>query len=192
MLKKGLRVKYSQLRSLLTPQNILDQSLAIANAALQLPIWHFTNYHIFLPIAHKKEVDTEGLISIILGKDKNLIVPKVVSETQLSHYLLTDNTPLNNNSWGVPEPQDGITIAPSSIDVVFIPLLAFDLKGNRIGYGKGFYDRFLSECRKDVLKIGLSFFEAEDRIEDISENDVPLDYCITSNKTYSFKSDSNG
>jgi 5-formyltetrahydrofolate cyclo-ligase len=191
MLKNGLRVKYSQLRSLLSSQNILDNSLNIANASLQLPIWQLHYYHVFLPIENKKEVDTEGLISIILGKDKNLIVPKVISETQLSHYLLTDNTKFKTNSWGVPEPEDGILIAPKNIDVVFIPLLAFDLQGNRIGYGKGYYDRFLSECRKDVIKIGLSFFEAEDKIEDISVDDIPLNYCITPTKTYSFDSTPN-
>ena len=188
MLKSGLRFKYSQLRSLLSSKNILDNSLTIANASLKLPIWQLHNYHIFLPIQNKREVDTEGLISIILGKDKNLIVPKVISETQLSHYLLTDNTKFKTNPWGVPEPEDGILIAPKNIDVVFIPLLAFDLEGNRIGYGKGYYDRFLSECRKDVIKIGLSFFEAEDKIEDVSIDDIPLDYCITPTKTYSFDS----
>jgi 5-formyltetrahydrofolate cyclo-ligase len=55
--------------------------------------------------------------------------------------------------------------------VVFVPLLAFDKKGNRVGYGKGFYDAFLSKCKPETIKIGLSFFEAEETIDDVFEND---------------------
>ena len=104
----------------------------------------------------------------------------------LIHYLLTDNTKLKTNKWNVPEPVDGIQIPPNKIEVVFIPLMAYDTKGNRVGYGKGFYDRFLQQCNPDVIKIGLSLFEPEDKIEDVFENDIPLDYCITPNKIYSF------
>lgn len=86
----------------------------------------------------------------------------------------------------MPEPLDGIEISPLKIDVVFIPLLAFDKKGNRIGYGKGFYDQFLSDCKADVIKIGLSFFEAEEAITDVYKDDVPLDYCVTPQQIYRF------
>jgi 5-formyltetrahydrofolate cyclo-ligase len=72
------------------------------------------------------------------------------------------------------------------IDLVFIPLLACDLQGNRVGYGKGFYDRFLSKCRYDVKKIGLSFFDPVDKIEDVNVFDIPLDECITPKKTWVF------
>lgn len=186
MLKKDLRLKYSSLRNSLSPTQITEQSIAIANLILQLPIWKFQYFHIFLPIENKFEIDTEGIISILLGFDKNVIVPKIISQTELEHYLLTDNTKFTTNSLNIPEPEDGIIIDPKKLDVVFIPLLAFDEFGNRIGYGKGYYDRFLSKCSEDVLKIGLSFFEAENKIEDISTTDIPLDYCITPVKTYSF------
>jgi 5-formyltetrahydrofolate cyclo-ligase len=72
------------------------------------------------------------------------------------------------------------------IDVVFVPLLAYDKLGNRVGYGKGFYDKFLNQCKPDVLKIGLSFFEPEELIEDVFENDVKLDFCVTSEKVICF------
>jgi len=186
MLKKDLRLKYSRLRSSLSPTQITKQSIAIANSVLQLPIWQFQYFHIFLPIENKFEIDTEGIIAILLGLDKNVIIPKIASNTQLEHYLLTDNTKFTNNSLNIPEPVDGILINPKKLDVVFIPLLAFDKCGNRIGYGKGYYDRFLNECRLDVVKIGLSFFEAEHEIQDISSTDIPLDYCVTPIKTYSF------
>ncbi|MFX0556277.1 5-formyltetrahydrofolate cyclo-ligase [Maribacter sp. CXY002] len=186
MLKKDLREKYDTLRAELSTVSLASKSLSIANISLELPIWTFNYYHIFLPIKTKKEVDTINLLSILQGKDKNIIVPKVVTNTSLEHYLLTDNTRFKNSHWGVPEPIDGIPIQPEKIDVVFIPLLAFDQKGNRVGYGKGFYDRFLKECKKDVIKVGLSLFEAEDKISDIDPNDIPLDFCVTPENIYSF------
>ena len=85
-----------------------------------------------------------------------------------------------------PEPVDGVEIPSTKIDVVFVPLLAFDEKGNRAGYGKGFYDAFLSECKPDAIKIGLSFFESEELITDVFEGDVKLDYCVTPNSIHSF------
>ena len=186
MLKKDLRLKYSRLRNLITPTLLDQQSIAIANSVLQLPIWENQYFHIFLPIEKNIEIDTEGIISILLGFDKNVIVPKVISNTELEHYLLTDNTKFKINSLHIPEPVDGITVPPNKIDVVFIPLLAFDKLGNRIGYGKGYYDRFLSQCKTNVIKIGLSLFQPEDLIEDIAPTDIPLDYCVTPKKTYTF------
>jgi 5-formyltetrahydrofolate cyclo-ligase len=187
MLKKDLRLKYSRLRSALTPADIIEKSIVIANSVLLLPIWDLQNYHIFLPIEKKLEIDTQGIISILLGFDKNIVVPKISSPTSLEHYLLTDNTKFVTNVLGIPEPLDGITVKPKKIDVVFVPLLAFDEHGNRIGYGKGYYDRFMNECRPSVIKIGLSFFEAEPAIDDVLPTDIPLDYCVTATKTYSFK-----
>ena len=187
MVKKLLRLKYLTLRDGLSASYINDHSLMIANALLKLPIWDFQNYHVFLPIEKRSEIDTEGIIATLLGMDKNVIVPKTVSSTVLAHYLLTDNTRFTLNKWGIPEPVEGITVEPEKIDVVFIPLLAYDLKGNRIGYGKGFYDRFLAQCRPEVVKIGLSFFDPEQQIEGIELTDVSLDYCVTPHRTYSFK-----
>ncbi|PIB27237.1 5-formyltetrahydrofolate cyclo-ligase [Maribacter sp. 4U21] len=187
MLKKDLSIKYSELRKSLTPAQLASQSLRISNNALQLPIWSFDYYHIFLPIQEKMEIDTVNIISILQGKDKNIVVPKIRAKTYLEHYLLTDSTLFVTNSWGVPEPVDGILIDPKKIDVVFLPLLAFDEMGNRLGYGKGFYDQFLKECRPDVLKIGLSVFEAEISIDDVNNDDVPLNFCITPEKNYTFK-----
>ena len=81
---------------------------------------------------------------------------------------------------------DGIEITPEKLDVIFIPLLGFDKQGNRVGYGKGYYDRFLHQCKPEALKIGLSFFEAETTlIQDTTEHDVPLDVCVTPTQVYS-------
>ena len=186
MLKKELRVKNLSLRNSLTTEHISEQSLQLANTLLTLPIWNFSYYHLFLSITEKKEVDTSYILSILQGKDKNVVLPKMADDQKLIHFLLTDNTIIKPNKWGVPEPLEGIEVPTNKIEVIFLPLLAFDNKGNRVGYGKGFYDIFLKECNPNVLKIGLSLFEAEDLIADISPDDIPLDYCITPNKVYTF------
>lgn len=185
--KSQFRAKYKQLRSELSLDNVEDKSLNIANLTLQLPIWDKTNYHLFLSIEEQKEVNSDYLLNILSGKDKNIILSKSnFSDYSLSHYLLTDNTVIRKNKYNIPEPQGGIQISEDNIDVVFIPLLAFDEKGNRIGYGKGFYDRFLNACKPETIKIGLSFFEAEQTTIASEDTDVKLDYCISPNQIYKF------
>ena len=90
------------------------------------------------------------------------------------------------NKFGIVEPSDGEKIDTADIDLVLTPLLTFDKTGNRVGFGKGFYDKIFSRCRSDVIKIGLSFFEATGIIEDINQFDVPLNYCVTPKKVYRF------
>lgn len=187
MTKSELRKKYKILRDDLSIDNLEDLSLSVANQLLILPIWEHVFYHLFLTIEEQKEVNTAYILNILSGKDKNIIISKSDFKTGLmTNFLLTDNTIIKKNNYNIPEPVDGIEILPNKIEVVFVPLLAFDKKGNRVGYGKGFYDRFLSECNPETIKIGLSFFEAEDRILDIFESDVKLDYCVTPKKVYSF------
>ena len=187
MTKKELRIKYKELRRALTPEEAEDKSLVIANRLLQLDIWNKAYFHLFLTIEEQKEINTEVILQVIAGKDKDVIVSRSDFETfSMVHYLLTDNTRLMKNAYGIPEPVDGIEVPANKIDVVFVPLLAFDITGHRTGYGKGFYDRFLSQCRSDVIKIGLSFFEAEEKISDTNPTDIILDYCITPNNVYKF------
>ena len=187
MLKHELRKKYRKLRAGITPLQASDLSMVLANQSLQIPIWDFFYYHIFLSIETQREVDTLPLITVLQAKDKQLIVPKVSGPNSMEHYLLTDATRLKKNRWGIPEPEDGLRVPEEKIDLVFLPLLAFDLQGNRVGYGKGFYDIFLERCRRDVVKVGLSFFGAEESpITDLHENDMKLDYCITPEKIYAF------
>ncbi len=186
MLKKLLRSSYITKRSSLSKAKLTSDSISIANKLLELPIWHFDYYHLFLSITDKKEVDSSPILSILQGKDKHIVIPKVIDSNNLNHFLLTDSTTFIFSKWGVPEPLDGIPISPKKLDVVFVPLLAFDRDGNRVGYGKGFYDGFLSQCRKDVIKVGVSFFEAENKITDVHDADIKLDYCVTPNQVYSF------
>jgi 5-formyltetrahydrofolate cyclo-ligase len=187
MLKKELRAKYKALRNQLSENDLEELSLAIANKVLTLPIWEKTYFHIFLPITEHKEVNTEFILHLLSGKDKEIIISKSDFETrEMTHFLLTDNTKIKKNEYNIPEPIDGLEVPANKIDVVFVPLLAFDKNGHRAGYGKGFYDKFLMECKPETIKIGLSFFEAEENIEDVFVNDVKLDHCVTPNAVYRF------
>ncbi len=187
MTKNEIRTKYRTLRKGLTPEEVETQSLAIANRLLELPVWDKTYYHLFLSIEEQREVQTELVLHLLAGKDKEVVVARSDFESyEMQHYLLTDNTRLIKNEYGIPEPVDGLEVPDEKLDVIFIPLLAFDIFGNRLGYGKGFYDRFLAKCRPDVVKIGLSFFEATAEALPNTPNDILLDYCVTPKRVYQF------
>ncbi|SEP89295.1 5-formyltetrahydrofolate cyclo-ligase [Flavobacterium urocaniciphilum] len=187
MTKKELRQKYKALRKQLTDYEVEEYSLEIANQLIHLDIWNRNFYHLFLPIESQHEVDTEFILQVLAGKDKDVVVSKSDFETrEMTHFLLTDNTKIKKNEYDIPEPVDGLEVPVSKIDVVFVPLLAYDVNGNRVGYGKGFYDKFLSECQPNVLKIGLSFFEAEELISDVLPTDIQLDICVSLTTVYNF------
>ena len=157
MLKKEIRAVFKSKRGSISSKIHEDLSVEIANQCLKLDIWNFTNYHIFLPIKKNKEINTKHIIQIIQGRDKNVILPKIESDLYIKNYLLTDSTLLITNSLGISEPQNGLQVNVSELDVIFLPLLAFDKFGNRVGYGKGYYDKMLSECSENSIKVGLSF-----------------------------------
>jgi len=187
MTKVEVRKKYKALRKNLNLSQIDDYSLLIANQLLKLSIWEKDYYHIYLPITSQKEVNTEYILNIISGKDKHVVISKSNFSTyQLTHFLLTDATKIKLNSYNIPEPIDGIEIDIKHLDVIFVPLLAFNNNGHRVGYGKGFYDRFLAQCNPDTVKIGLSFFEAEVHFNDVTSSDIKLDICVTPKNIYSF------
>jgi 5-formyltetrahydrofolate cyclo-ligase len=189
MLKKEARIFYKDKRAKLSFNEIEEQSIAIANQLLKLKPDKFWDknlyYHLFLSIQEQREVNTEHLLNILFAKDKEIIVAKSEFKTrEMINYLLTENTRIKKNKYNIPEPLDGIEVPHKKIDVVFIPLLAYDKSGNRVGYGKGFYDRLLAKT--DCIKIGLSFFEPLEQIEDTNENDIPLNYCITPKTVHFF------
>ena len=186
MKKKELKKLYLEKRNSI---NIELLSQRILNNIKSINyILKYENYHIFLSINNKNEIYTQSIIDFLKIYNKNIIIPKSnFSDNSMSSYLYEENTIIEENKYGIPEPINGKKIDDSSIDVIFIPLLAFDKRGYRVGYGKGFYDRFLSKCKKNILKIGLSFFNVEEEnIFDINEFDVKLDLCITPNKIYKF------
>ncbi len=143
--------------------------------------------HLFLSIDSNSEVDTRPLIDRVRADFPaiRIAVPRV-SGDDLESLVLDESTQLELSSWNVPEPVDDRFVEPQTIDLVVVPLLAFDRRGYRVGYGKGFYDRFFKTCRNDCLKVGVSFFPPAESIEDTNENDVRLNYCLTPIQTYKF------
>ncbi len=191
MTKQEIRLKYKALRKQLSENELEEWSLQIANQLIGLDIWQHNFYHLFLPIVTQNEINTEYILQILAGKDKNIVLSKSdFSTREMTHFLLTDNTKISRNEYGIPEPieteRNGIEIQSKKIDVVFVPLLGFDKKGHRVGYGKGFYDLFLANCKSDVLKIGLSFFPPENTSFDVLSTDIQLDLCVTPSEIYKF------
>ncbi len=187
MNKATARSIYKVKRNELSLDERENRSLQIANRLLKLPIWEFEYFHIYLPIEKLKEVDTSFLLHILQGKDKHIIISKSnFSDFSMQHFLLTDATKIKVNKHGIPEPEKGIEIESQKLEVVFLPLLTADLNGNRVGYGKGFYDRFLEKCKPDVIKIGLSFFEPIEEITDVNSTDMKLNYLVTHQNIFQF------
>ena len=122
-----------------------------------------------------------------LHHNVRLSLPRVNSAKQiLESVFFNPSTVLKNNSWGIPEPQEGKLTDPTEIDMVLVPMLIFDERGHRVGYGKGFYDKFLATTNADCKRIGMCLFDPVDRIDDINEFDQVLDQCITPNGSYKF------
>lgn len=145
--------------------------------------------HVFLPIASRREVDTWSLIRWMQETWPALqwaLSRSNLSTGDMEHFIWTPATTLVSNKYGIPEPDGGTRVLPEVLDLVFVPLLAFDRKGHRVGYGKGMYDRFLQQCRPGVRTIGLSLFEPVEKIEDISPADVPLQTVVTPYFIYHF------
>lgn len=135
------------------------------------------------------EPDADLLTRSLLTRFPQLQVayPKILDEDGNMEALLPSHVAgLIPGRWNIPEPERGEIVDPLQLELVLVPLLAFDLQGHRVGYGKGYYDRFLQRCRPEVIRLGVSFFEPVDRIEDTGYFDVPLSRCITPGCLYEF------
>ena len=142
--------------------------------------------HIYLPIANKAEIDTWPIIQYLWSKNTKVIVPKMEPNSMLSSWILTPDTKMSVNKWKVPEPVDAEPAANNTIDMVILPLLVCDKLGNRIGYGMGYYDRFLASVKQKLMKVGLSYFSPIDIISNPDPWDIPLDYCISPDEVIKF------
>lgn len=187
MTKQQARDAYLQKRMLLTDGELhrMNDLLLIRFQQLGLPPVYWV--HTFLPMLTSKEPDTEPLLRYLLLRHPGMqiAVPRVQGN-ELVQVHLTDELPLLPNRWGITEPQGGKELAAEATDLVLTPLLAFDQRGYRVGYGKGYYDRFLAKCRPDVITVGLSFFDPVPVISNTDAFDVPLKYCITPQQIYEF------
>jgi 5-formyltetrahydrofolate cyclo-ligase len=187
MKKSALRKQANLLRAQLDPEAIQTLSKQLLTQFSTLNFNGVKVLHIFLPIHEKNEPDTFLLIEWLREQhpDIKIIVPKSDFSTFLmTHHVLGDHKELQKNAFNILEPQQGEE-HKGDIDMVILPLLAFDSRGYRAGYGKGFYDRFLQGM--DTLKVGLSFFEVSEDIEDVNEHDLKLDLCLTPGKLYDFR-----
>ena len=189
MTKNTLRRIYKEKRKQISSKEkqIWTDLILINFQKLELP---FINcVHTYLAIGNQNEIETDNIIRFLkfIYPGITTVVPKInLDEGEMKHYIFNDDVEMKANDFGIIEPIKGEKIDARQIDLVLTPLLAVDCVGFRVGYGKGFYDKFLRQCRRDVIKIGLSFFEPVELIEDINSFDIPLNYCITPNSVYSF------
>lgn len=193
--KQECRVKSKFMRNQLTTDEYVKLNLQILENFKRLStiLKNVEYLHTYLPIIKNKEPNSLLVIDYlkIVWPEINLVVPKSDLKTNLmTHHLLAEGQELILNKWNIEEPVGGRLISEQLIDVVLLPLLAFDRYGTRVGYGKGYYDKFLASCRPDVKKVGLSIFDPIDKITDIEPHDVPLDLCITPSKIWRFGNES--
>jgi 5-formyltetrahydrofolate cyclo-ligase len=189
LIKKEIRAIHIEKRNLLDVDAIKEMSENIVNNFRTLALQGAQILLSYYPIPERREFDVTICEQLLALENENLQVawPKLMSDNvSMQAIAVHKNTVLVENRYNILEPISDEYIDPQLIDVVFVPLLAFDNKGYRVGYGKGFYDRYLPKCAQDVVKIGFSYFEALDAIEDVNEYDVPLNYCITPTRVYEF------
>ncbi len=187
MTKDECRKLFSEKRKRLSDPELKSASEKIILQLLNHEDLTGKTISIFLPIQAKREIDTFPLLERKNELTARFALPVAdFSSGTMQHLEYENMQQLAPNNYGILEPANGRTVTAAEIDIVIVPLLCFDLKGYRVGYGKGFYDRFLSSCRNDCRFIGLSVFAPIETISDADEHDVPLHTCITPEKIYQF------
>lgn len=190
MKKAELRVSYQNKRSALSHTEYLQLNHHLCeNFFAHIDLSFSKVVHTFIGIEKKKEPDTWPIIDRMKREfpQIRLSIPRVNDQTsELENFFFEGVHQLKVNTWGIPEPTQGIPTPSEQIDMVLMPLLCFDKKGHRVGYGKGFYDKFLAHVRPDCKRVGLSLFSPAETIDDINDLDVPLDFCVTPEETFQF------
>lgn len=186
MLKAELRKKYMQKRQALS----MDEAFLLSEDVFRNFIDYFNpvpgqTVHVYIPIGKFREMDTRPLIDYCLSRNVRVFVPKVEGIGMIS-VEITKNTVFAVNHWGISEPVSDQDAGLSDFDYIITPLLYCDNKGNRVGYGKGFYDRLFSSLSGKSKKIGINYFNPDEPIEDVWEYDIPLDYLVTPTEVLSF------
>ncbi|WP_426480977.1 5-formyltetrahydrofolate cyclo-ligase [Chryseobacterium sp. R2ACT005] len=186
MLKAELRKKYTQKRKALSP----DEAFLLSGKIFENFIDHFNpqegeKVHVFIPIPARKEIDTQIFIQYFLAKNIHVYVPKIVGDRLISIEIF-ENTVFETNSWGISEPVSNEDSGENNFQYVIAPLLYCDRKGNRVGYGKGFYDGLFQDISADTKKIGVNYFDPDEYVDDVWENDIPVDYLVTPTEVLSF------
>ncbi|RNI28763.1 5-formyltetrahydrofolate cyclo-ligase [Rufibacter latericius] len=189
-LKADLRKEYSQRRQQFSVEEIEVCSERISARFLaEFAPKPGQTVHTFLPIQQLQEVNTWHIVRQLWQHNVQVAVPVAnPKDFSMAHFLTTPETQLQESKWGIPEPVNALPIPESEIDIVLIPLLTFDLQGHRVGYGKGFYDRFLALLPQMSQKLGLSLEPPVEIIDDVSATDLTLDAVITPDQVWTFKS----
>lgn len=194
MLKQEIRQKYLSIRKGISLEEKKTLEEKIFNNIKKIDFNKFNFIHIFLPIQRFNEIDTFQIIDWLQIEFPNvkIVIPKLLNielnkELKMDHILYKGKENLIVNSWGIPEPSNNDRMDLSKIDLVFVPMVICDKKGNRVGYGKGFYDYFLKEVKEDCKKVGLSFFDPINLITDRHDYDVKLDLLISPNEIIYFE-----
>jgi 5-formyltetrahydrofolate cyclo-ligase len=144
----------------------------------------------FVTLEKNNELDTFEIFQRLWREFPNIrtCAPRINYEMDvLENVIALPTTKYVQNKWGILEPEGNDLIEPEKLDVVLTPLIAFDERGFRCGYGKGFYDKFLRKCRADCRIIGLSLFPPVGKIENVEDWDIPLDACVTAEKVWRFE-----
>lgn len=185
MLKAELRKKYMQKRKALSPNEVFLLSEKIFENFIDYfkPV-SGQKVHIFIPIEKFNEINTKIFIDYFLDQNIRVFVPKIVD--RLISVEISENMEFSTNSWGISEPVSNEDSGETHFDYVITPLLYCDNKGNRIGYGKGFYDAFFQSISSDSGRVGVNYFNTDEIIDDIWENDIPLNYLVTPTEVLSF------
>jgi 5-formyltetrahydrofolate cyclo-ligase len=191
MKKEFIRKIYSDKRRKLHQLKFKKDSEIVINSLIELiKKLKPSCIHCFLTIEQKKEINTRPIIEYCWKNEIDVIVPVtdfINNTLKNAKFDPSTKTALTKNN--IPEPVNPIWANDSDIELVITPLLAFDVKGNRVGFGRGFYDHFFSSLHDEVKRVGVSFFEACEIVEDIDNYDVPLTHCVTPQTTYYFKKD---
>ena len=189
MKKKEIRKIFKAKRDAVTyaEKQKWDDLLLIQFQTLELP--HLDHVMSFYPMEERNEVNTFLMTDYLHFRNPQLQIsyPRTDAEDcSMKAIACQADSIFEANAFNTPEPTDNTEVEPQLLDLIIIPLLAFDEKGYRVGYGKGFYDRFLSRCKPGCIKVGVSWFPPIAAIEDKDEFDVPLDFCITPERVYVF------
>lgn len=179
MLKSELRKIYLEKRKTLSKDEVLSLSESIFKQFVQFfKPKSGQKIHLFLSIEKFNEINTNSFINYCWSNEIQVFAPKMMGDELIS-IELTPSTVLEQNKWGILEPISNEDSGILDFDFVITPLLYCDSKGNRVGYGKGFYDRLFSEVSLQTQKIGVNFFPPNEIIDNVWEKDIPLDYlCL--------------
>jgi len=179
------RIESLKARDNLSSLELEKKSVIIQERFLQL-IESIPSQIIFIYVSFRSEVETIGLIKKILATERIITVPlvSIASKSMRAVRLFDPQNDLIPGYYGILEPKDDLvserTIDPSTIDIVVLPGSVFDLKGGRLGYGGGFYDRFLAEkISTRAKRIAFSFeLQIQERVPQLA-HDKPVDYIIS-------------